>query len=68
MIYSKLKTIFWVLLTMLFIVFTPTVFNHAKIQRGYDAIGGEIFFPIMPLVLWVLVKVIKDMLKEMFKK
>ena len=33
-------------------------------QRGYFAIGGEIFLPVFPLMIWELVVGVKELLKE----
>ena len=54
----------WLLLIIIFIALTPNVFEYADKQRGYDATGGEILFPLIPLVLWLIVKTIKDFRKD----
>lgn len=33
------------------------------VQRGYFAIGGEIFLPLFPLIIWELVVGVKEILK-----
>ncbi len=33
------------------------------VQRGYFAIGGEIFLPVFPLIIWDLVFGLKEILK-----
>ena len=68
MIYSKIKAVFWILLTISCLLFTPVVFRNAREQRGYFAIGGEIFIPFIPLILWLVVKVVKDVFKEFKNK
>jgi hypothetical protein len=44
----------------IWIGFTPAVFALADAERGYDATGGEIFHPFLPLLLWLIAKSIKD--------
>jgi TRAP-type mannitol/chloroaromatic compound transport system permease small subunit len=61
MTYSKIK---WLLLTAVFIALTPAVFQYAYNERGYSAIGGEIFFPFIPLLIWAIVKTVKDTFKN----
>ena len=39
---------------------TPFIFRLAYMERGYSAIGGEIVFPLIPLLAWIVVKTIKD--------
>jgi hypothetical protein len=39
---------------------TPSVFSYADMSRGYDATGGEIFYPFIPLIGWLIVECIKD--------
>ena len=50
----------WVWLTALFWLLTPLIFYLACLERGYRAIGGEIFFPLIPLLIWMVVKTIKS--------
>ena len=40
------------ILTVLFLILTPYVFELADIERGYDSTGGEIVFPFLPLIIW----------------
>jgi len=39
-----------VITTLLFVVLSPAVFAYADAQRGYDALGGEVFFLFLPLL------------------
>lgn len=39
---------------------TPYMFRLADVQRGYDATGGEIFIPLLPLLVWMMKDVMKD--------
>ena len=55
-------------LTLLIIPFLPAIFKYADVQRGYDATGGEIFIPLFPLIIWLIVKMLKDMFKEIKRK
>ena len=54
----------WVVLTAIFWLFTPLIFYLAYLERGYIAIGGEVFFPLIPLLIWILAKSIKDITKR----
>ena len=58
----------WVKLTALFWLLTPLIFYIAYLERGYRAIGGEIFFPLIPLLIWLVVKTVKDDLKRKDEK
>lgn len=57
----------WAYEHMLLIIFaavcwsiTPTVFLIADFQRGYDALGGEAFIPVLPFFVWLIEKAIED--------
>jgi hypothetical protein len=39
---------------------TPYIFIVADLERGYNATGGEVFIPLLPLFVWML----KDSFKE----
>jgi len=54
----------WIIFILFCLILTPIVFELAYIQRGYEALGGEIFFPFSPLLLRCLVKTITDCFKE----
>jgi hypothetical protein len=65
MIYSRFKRILaWLLATGICLALTPAVFSYADAQRGYDATGGEIFFPLLPLFAWAIHRTIADAIKE----
>lgn len=34
------------------------------IQRGYPAVGGEIFLPILPFLIWEWWKAVTELIKE----
>ena len=50
--------------TGVFLALTPRMFTYADAQRGYNAIGGEMFFPIIPLMLWATWGAAKDTFKD----
>jgi len=61
MIYSKIKTVLpWLIVEAIFLALTPQMFIYARTQRGYDAIGGELFFPFLPLLAWLIWGTIQD--------
>ena len=61
MIFSKIKgALPFIVVQMLFIAFTPYIFHMARLQRGYDALGGELFFPLIPLIFWAFVDTLKQ--------
>ena len=39
---------------------TPLAFILADIERGYDALGGEAFVPVLPFFVWLIEKAIED--------
>ena len=39
---------------------TPFMFYFADLERGYDALGGEAFIPVMPFFIWLIEKAIED--------
>ena len=41
-------------------IMTPLMFIAADIERGYDATGGEVFTPFLPLIAWAIGKAIED--------
>ena len=43
---------------------TPYVFRIADDQRGYDATGGEMFVPLIPLLIWMAKDAVKDIIRE----
>lgn len=65
MIYSRLKgALVWFLLTGVCLALTPYIFAYADTQRGYNATGGEIFIPFLPVLCWLIVRTVKDTFKE----
>jgi len=58
----------WILLVILFIALTPFIFHLAYLERGYRAIGGEIFFPLIPFIIWAIVKTAKRLKIIPFQK
>lgn len=51
MIYSK-RMKQRVRLYFIWLAFTPFVFMLAALERGNWGVGGEIFFPIIPLLIY----------------
>jgi len=56
----------WVWLTMIFLLLTPFVFQLAYMERGYRAVGGEMFFPLIPFLIYATSKTFKE-IKEVLK-
>lgn len=54
----------WLLFTAICFVITPYAFYWADLQRGYDATGSEIFIPLIPFLMYGIVKHIKEMNKR----
>lgn len=54
----------WLIATALFIASTPAVFTYAEAQRGYKAVGGELFFPLIPLMGWAVCRMVQDTFKD----
>jgi len=54
----------WFVFIVVFLALTPLVFYLADLERGFNATGGEIFFPLIPFVIWGIAKTIKDLRKE----
>jgi hypothetical protein len=57
----------WLAITGIFLILTPQMFEYARTERGYDAIGGELFFPLLPLTGWAIWKTGCDITKEIKK-
>ncbi len=51
--WKKIIDCAWMLIIGFCIGITPYVFQYADSVRGYDAIGGEMFVPIMPIILYL---------------
>jgi len=54
------KKHFWFWLTLVFAALTPSAFVFAYLERGYFAVGGEVLFPFIPLLIWMFVKEVED--------
>ena len=55
----------WLLIfTGIFLLLTPQAFKYADYERGYDSTGGEMFFPFIPLVIWMVGKSMTDLFSE----
>ena len=62
--HDVLKHKWLLILTGIFLILTPWVFKYADLERGYDATGGEILFPFIPLIIWLVIKSIEDVFKK----
>jgi hypothetical protein len=58
---QKIKLAFWWIFCGFCFGITPYIFTIADMERGYNATGGEIFIPLIPLLAWAM----KDSIKEM---
>lgn len=47
--------------TIIWLSLTPLVFLLADMERGYNATGGEIFFPLIPLLIYGFTKMKEDL-------
>lgn len=63
----KIKQVCWWVFIGFCLGITPYMFYSADLERGYNATGGEIFIPLIPLLVWVMKNSIKEM-KGVFKK
>jgi len=50
----KLLRLLIILYALTFAV-APKIFDIVRTQRGYDAVGGEVFIFLVPLIIWVWV-------------
>lgn len=48
----KKKYIVLLLIIAVSLAVTPAAFRLAYLQRGYKALGGEIFVPVIGAVMW----------------
>ena len=58
---QKIKQVCWWVFIGFCLGITPYMFYSADLERGYNATGGEIFIPLIPLLVWAM----KDFIKEM---
>lgn len=57
---NKPKLIFWSFIIGISWGITPYMFHLADLERGYDATGGELFTPLFPLMVCLLISAVKD--------
>ena len=55
----------WLLFVATCWAFTPLVFYAAYLERGYWTTGGEILFPLVPVLIWLFAKTIADVIKAL---
>ena len=56
----KIKQVYWWVFVGFCFGITPYMFYIADLKRGYNATGGEIFIPLIPLLVWMVKEVVKD--------
>ena len=56
----------WLLVAAFTAYATSKAIELAKLERGMEALGGEILTPVLVLVGWYLIKHIADDFKELF--
>jgi len=54
----------WLIFTLICFCITPVMFELAGMQRGYDAIGGEVLIPLFPMLLYGIAQDLKGDVKE----
>lgn len=57
---NKPKLLFWTFVIGLSWGITPYMFHLADLERGYDATGGELFTPMLPLLVWMIVNLVRE--------
>jgi len=50
----------WLWVQALFLAATPFVWYFAWQERGYSGMGGEVFFPLAPLLVYAFVRCARD--------
>lgn len=58
----KKKYIVLIILTAVCIAVSPACFKWAYLERGYRALGGEVFVPFYGVVLWHIWRDLKGLL------
>lgn len=61
----KIASVVFLLLTGFCWGITPFCFQYAELERGYTAIGGEIFVPLLPIVFYYALDWLCDVIIEM---
>lgn len=63
----KLKTILLyaaIIATIIWILATPLVYIYAAKNRLFPGIGGEFFWPFIPLPFWQIGITVRDLIRE----
>lgn len=55
-----MKKIIAILASIAWIACTPAIYEYAAAQRALPGIGGEFFWPFMPLIVYFFWRVITD--------
>lgn len=58
------KIAIWSAFTGFCLGITPYCFQYVELQRGYEAIGSEIFIPMLPVILYPLFDGVMNYIKE----
>ena len=62
------KNYFWLLGCAAGLGATPAIWQYTRASRGYNALGGEIFVPVLVPLVWFLWNCIKTMWRDMKKE
>lgn len=64
----KVKQCSWWIFIGLCIGITPYMFHLADLERGYtNGVGGEIFIPFIPILVYMIKDSIKQIMREVFR-
>ena len=54
--WKKIIDYTWMLVIGFCIGITPSVFRYADAVRGYDAPGGDMFLPVIPIIIYLAIR------------
>jgi len=57
----KVKQIIWWMFVGFCFGITPYIFKIADLQRGYNATGGELIVPFLPVFVWLFIDAINEL-------
>lgn len=58
------KVIKYAIITVCGVILFITINRAANAERPAASVGGEAFFPILPLMWWIVERTVKDLLAE----